>query len=38
MPVAVRVCLEEDGAGGVLGGISCDGERSGKVWEVENRF
>ena len=31
MPVTVGVCLEEDGAGGVFGGVCCDGEGGGEV-------
>ena len=38
VPVAVRVGLEEDGARGVLRGVSCNGKGGGKVREVENRF
>ena len=38
VPVTIYIHLEEDSARGVLGGVSCNGKRSGKVWEVEDRF
>ena len=37
MPVTVRVGLEEDGARGIFGGISGDGEGLGEVGEVKDR-
>ena len=36
MPIAIRVSLEKDYAGGVLGGIGCNGKGGGKIWEVED--
>ena len=37
MPVAVRVCLEEDGARSIFGGVCGDGEWLREVGEVEDR-
>ena len=36
MPIAIGVGLEEDGARGILGGISGDGEGLGEVGEMED--
>ena len=36
VPIAIRVGLEEDCAGGVLEGVGCNGEGGGKVWEMED--
>ena len=38
MPVTIDVGLKEDSAGGILGGIGCDGKGDGKVWKMENGF
>ena len=38
MPVTVGISLEEDGSGGIFGGVSCNGERGGEVGEVKDWF
>ena len=36
MPVSIQVSLEEGGTGGILGGISGNGESSSKIRQVKN--
>ena len=38
MPVTIGVCLEEDGAGGIFGGVCYNGEGGGEVWKVKDWF
>ena len=38
MPVSIGIGLEEDSAGRVFGSIGGNGEGSGKVWKVKDRF
>ena len=38
MPIPIRISLEKDGTGCVLGCVGGNGERGGQVGEVENRF
>ena len=38
VPFTVRVGLEKDGAGSILGGIGGNGEGRGKVREVKDWF
>ena len=38
MPVTVGVCLEEDGGGGIFGGVCCNSKGSGEVQEMEDRL
>ena len=36
MPITIGVGLEEDGAGGILGSVSGNGEGFGEVWEMQD--
>ena len=38
MPLSIGIGLKEDSPGHVFGGIGGNGEGSGKVWKVKDRF